>query len=156
MRTLDRLYKKNLRLAELAEDDDYEERPTRYRGKRHYRQAASETFKCKHCRRFIGPVPCGGHHRNHCPFCLYSRHVDEHSSGDRLSACGSAMAPIGYFRRIKGEYVVVHHCLGCGFERFNRIAADDDFELVISLPELLPRSKHDIQHQSLEYEVALD
>lgn len=57
------------------------------------------------------------------------------------------MAPIGTFLRHKGEYVVVHRCLGCGFERFNRIAADDDFDLVLTLPELSPRSRHDLKAQ---------
>ena len=99
-----------------------------------------ESFKCGHCKRFIGLVPSGGRHRNHCPFCLYSKHVDAGRSGDRASACGALMAPIGAFQRPNGEHVVVHRCLGCGFERFNRIAADDDFELVLALPVLPPRS----------------
>ena len=44
------------------------------------------------------------------------------------------MEPIGAFTRPKGEHVIVHHCLTCGFERHNRIAGDDDFELVLKLP----------------------
>jgi hypothetical protein len=44
------------------------------------------------------------------------------------------MAPIGAFTRPKGEHVLVHQCLGCGFERYCRIAADDDFDLVLALP----------------------
>ncbi|GAC1461110.1 MAG: hypothetical protein NVS4B1_04050 [Ktedonobacteraceae bacterium] len=50
------------------------------------------------------------------------------------------MQPIGSFQRRNGEHVLVHRCLGCGYERFNRIAADDDFELVLSLPVLPPRA----------------
>ena len=57
-----------------------------------------------------------------------------------MSPCGSLMQPIGSFQRLKGEHVLVHRCLGCGFERFNRIAADDDFDLVLSLPSLPPRT----------------
>ena len=49
------------------------------------------------------------------------------------------MAPIGAFTRPKGEHVVVHRCLTCGFERHNRIAADDAFDLVLALPEVAPR-----------------
>ncbi|MGO8948115.1 MAG: RNHCP domain-containing protein [Ktedonobacterales bacterium] len=97
-------------------------------------------FKCGHCKQFIGSLPSGGHHRNHCPACLYSRHVDGEHSGDRTSSCRALMEPIGAFVRPSGEHVLVHRCLGCGFERFNRIAADDNFELVLSLPELPPRS----------------
>jgi hypothetical protein len=50
------------------------------------------------------------------------------------------MEPIGAFQRPNGEHVLVHRCLGCGFERFNRIAADDNFELVLTLPILPARS----------------
>ena len=99
-----------------------------------------QTFTCGHCHRFIGLLPSGGSHRNHCPLCLYSRHVDETRSGDRASTCRALMEPIGAFQRPNGEHVLVHRCLGCGFERFNRIAADDDFDLVLSLPVLPPRS----------------
>jgi hypothetical protein len=103
--------------------------------------ASLQGFKCGHCKQFIGSLPSGGHHRNHCPACLYSRHVDGQRSGDRASACGDLMEPIGAFVRPKnGEHVLVHRCLGCGFERFNRIAADDDFDLVLALPQLPPRS----------------
>ena len=114
---------------------------SRTRNHRHGR-STEEVFKCRHCRRFIGPLPSGGHHRNHCPFCLYSRHVDVRI-GDRASECGSRMEPIGYFQRWKGEYVLVHRCLGCGLERFNRIAADDNFDLMLSLPQLPERSAAD-------------
>ena len=155
MRTLHKPHKKNLRLAE--EDHLYGEHSTRtrFRGKRHYRQTSKDVFKCKRCRRFIGPLPFGGHHRNHCPFCLSSRHVDEWSSGDRLSGCGSVMEPIGSFQRPKGEHVIVHRCLGCGFERFNRIAADDDFELVLALPVLPPRTSREMKALRWEIELAL-
>jgi len=86
----------------------------------------------------VGPVVYGGSHRNHCPYCLYSRHVDENRPGDRASTCGGLMAPVGAFTRPKGEHVVVHRCLTCGFERYNRIAADDDFDLVLKLPAVPP------------------
>ena len=33
---------------------------------------------------------------------------------------------MGVFARPNGEQVLVHRCLGCGFERHNRIAGDDD------------------------------
>ena len=49
------------------------------------------------------------------------------------------MAPIGAFTRRNGEHVIVHRCLTCGIERFCRIAADDDFDLILSLPVLEPR-----------------
>ncbi len=116
-----------------------EEPPARYpgRGRGH---TPEQSFKCGHCKRFIGALPSGGRQRNHCPYCLYSRHVDDKRPGDRASTCNALMAPIGAFQRPNGEHCIVHHCLGCGFERFNRIGADDDFDLVLSLPVVPSRS----------------
>ncbi|MHB1134327.1 MAG: RNHCP domain-containing protein [Chloroflexota bacterium] len=105
-----------------------------YRNRAGHRWPRREEFRCRHCGMFVVPVLCGGHHRNHCPYCLYSRHVDARTPGDRASECGSAMAPVGYFLRPKGEYVVVHRCLNCGYERHNRVAADDDLDLLLRLP----------------------
>jgi hypothetical protein len=65
--------------------------------------------------------------------------VDAERSGDRAGRCGGLMAPIGAFQRLNGEHVVVHRCERCGVERFNRIAADDDFDLVLALPVVPPR-----------------
>jgi hypothetical protein len=103
------------------------------------RHSQAETFRCGHCKLMVGPVLYGGSQRNHCPFCLYSRHVDDRAPGDRASQCGGLMEPIGQFTRPKGEHVLLHRCLGCGFERHNRIAGDDDFEKVTALPAVEPR-----------------
>jgi len=46
------------------------------------------------------------------------------------------MPPAGTFLRRNGEHVLVHRCDGCGVERHNRIAADDDFVLVLRLPRV--------------------
>ena len=70
-----------------------------------------------------------------------------------MSACGGSMEPIGSFQRPNGEHVLVHCCLDCGLERFNRIAADDDFELVLSLPALAPRTSREVKAQRLQKEV---
>ncbi|GCF11407.1 RNHCP domain-containing protein [Dictyobacter arantiisoli] len=116
---------------------------------RRQQRSTADVFKCNNCRRFIGPLPYGGHHRNHCPFCLFSRHVDERK-GDRLNECGSRMEPSGYFQRPNGEYVLVHRCLGCAFERFNRIAGDDNFDLLLTLPLVAPRTSQDVKQQRLQ------
>lgn len=68
----------------------------------------------------------GGSYRNHCPFCLYSKHVDAGIPGDRANLCHGLMKPIGLTTRRSGEYVLVHKCVKCGFERLNRVAGDDD------------------------------
>ncbi len=133
------------------EDDDY---GSRKRRKPRYNTSSEEVFKCKHCRRFVCPPPSGGHHRNHCPYCLFSRHVDDRKPGDRMSTCGDSMQPVGHFQRPNGEYVIVHHCSGCDFERFNRIAADDDFDLVLALPVMPPRTSREVKTQQLEASLA--
>ncbi len=100
----------------------------------------SDAFTCGHCQRYVGPLPSGGRNRNHCPYCLYWRHVDAERSGDRASACKGLMEPIGVFERPNGEEVIVHRCVKCGFERFNRVGADDDEAQVAALPGVAPRA----------------
>jgi hypothetical protein len=96
----------------------------------------SETFRCRHCRNMVGPTLSGGKHRNHCPICLYSLHVDGKTPGDRASDCRSLMAPIGLYTRPSGEEAIVHRCLGCGFVRHNRVAADDSPFVLQQLEEI--------------------
>ncbi|MCC6705411.1 MAG: RNHCP domain-containing protein [Thermomicrobiales bacterium] len=93
-----------------------------------------ESFKCGHCKSFVGPTVSGGRHRNHCPLCLYSRHVDRGHPGDRLCDCRSLMEPIGLATRRNGEQVIVHRCLGCEVERVCRVAADDHPLIIMRLP----------------------
>lgn len=114
------------------------DRSTGPRGPNRAVREGTESFKCVHCKAFIGPTVSGGRHRNHCPRCLHSRHVD-HTIGDRAATCKATMAPVGRFERPNGEPVMVHRCLGCGLERHNRLAADDDWELFLALPAVAPR-----------------
>lgn len=93
-----------------------------------------ESFKCGHCRAFIGPTVSGGRHRNHCPLCLYSRHVDLGMPGDRRCECRSLMEPVGLTTRRNGEQMIVHRCLGCHVERVCRVAADDHPLSIMRLP----------------------
>jgi hypothetical protein len=114
-------------------------RDTRARARRHAppdRATRAEEFKCGHCRTFVGPPLAGGRHRNHCPLCLYSRHVDCRRPGDRLDECRSLMAPAGTWFRRNGEQVIVHRCLGCDVERHCRVAADDNLIACMRLPLL--------------------
>lgn len=139
----------------FAEDDDFSS-DYKEKSKQRPRHGRQEVFKCRHCRQFIGPVPSGGSQRNHCPYCLYSRHVDDRTPGDRLSTCGASMQPVGSFQRPNGEFVIVHRCLGCGFERFNRIAADDDFDLVLTLPVVPARTSKEMKWLRMAEELLPD
>ena len=119
----------------------------RWRGPTRAARTGTESFKCRHCRAFVGPTITGGRHRNHCPLCLHSRHVDGKRPGDRASECGSLMAPVARFDRPDGEAMLVHRCLGCGFERPNRLAADDSILLLTRLPLVAPPAKRDLEQQ---------
>jgi hypothetical protein len=87
-------------------------------------------FACEKCGRVVLPLS-NGSYRNHCPFCLFSRHVDK-EPGDRRETCGGLMAPVGIQYRAGKGYQIIHRCLVCGAERVNKAAVNtiqpDDIE----------------------------
>jgi ribosome biogenesis GTPase len=94
--------------------------------------ACAESFTCKICGTFVVPEGAGSQHRNHCPKCLSSIHVDS-EPGDRASLCKGIMDPIGVWVRKNGEWAIIHHCRLCGMLSSNRIAADDNPTLLMSI-----------------------
>jgi hypothetical protein len=68
----------------------------------------------------------GTRHRNHCPGCLWSQHLDDDVPGDRDAQCSASMAPIAICVRDDGEWALVHLCGGCATVHLNRIAGDDN------------------------------
>lgn len=74
-------------------------------------------------------------HRNHCNYCLWSKHVDN-QKGDRKAECSGIMKPIGitlkkegkdkYGKERRGEIMLIHECTICRKYNINRIAADDN------------------------------
>jgi ribosome biogenesis GTPase len=98
-----------------------------------YRQeACTESFTCKVCGSLVVPEEAGSRHRNHCPKCLSSIHVDN-EPGDRASLCNGIMDPIGVWVRKNGEWAIIHRCRVCGELSSNRIAADDNPTLLMSI-----------------------
>jgi transcription elongation factor Elf1 len=87
--------------------------------------ACTETFTCKVCGRLVVPEGAGSRHRNHCPYCLTSLHVDI-EPGDRAADCGGHMEPIAVWIRKGGEWAIIHRCKRCGALDSNRVAADDN------------------------------
>ena len=85
----------------------------------------AESFTCKQCGRLVVSGGAGSGHRNHCPNCLTSLHLDV-EPGDRAADCGGLMEPIAVWVRNKGEWAVVHRCRRCGALSSNRVAADDN------------------------------
>ena len=86
----------------------------------------NESFMCEHCGSEVTLHPTGSA-RNHCPKCLYSKHVDADSPGDRLATCHGLMEPIDTdYKKNKGD-MIRHRCTKCGKEMLNIVAPDDDF-----------------------------
>lgn len=98
--------------------------------------AKNEGFVCEHCTKEVGPIIYGGSYRNHCPFCLYSLHVDGSLPGDRAELCQGLMEPIGVTTKSGGEFTIIHKCTKCGFKRLNRVAGDDDVNLITKISGL--------------------
>ena len=85
----------------------------------------TSSFRCGNCRLDVSDDAVGTEHRNHCPTCLWSKHVDR-TPGDRAAECGSLMEPIAITVRGEGEWVLVHRCTGCDDVHLNRSAGDDN------------------------------
>lgn len=70
--------------------------------------------------------------RNHCPSCLHSKHVDK-NPGDREETCHGILEPIGIETNSKKGYIIIFKCKKCGMIRKNKVAEDDDMDLIIKL-----------------------
>ena len=95
-----------------------------------------QNFICINCKKEVTTTGnIGTHQRNHCPYCLYSMHVDD-TAGDRQSHCHGKMIPIGLTFKHEGEgkigeLMFIHLCEKCGKISINRLAGDDDVEKVL-------------------------
>jgi len=86
------------------------------------RKTENTGFICENCGRAVLPLS-NGSYRNHCPFCLFSKHIED-APGDRQGTCGGLMAPVGIQYRAGKGYQIIHRCLVCGAERVNKAAVD--------------------------------
>lgn len=91
--------------------------------RRNFLGRGNDAFDCGHCGERVLPLQAGGF-RNHCPACLWSRHVDV-VPGDRASTCGGLMEPRALEGTSTSGWVIVHRCVDCGAIRRNRAATDD-------------------------------
>ena len=87
-----------------------------------------ENFVCDQC----GARVTGDGYTNHCPECLWSKHVDE-DPGDRASPCGGMMEPASVQVLSGGAWKIVHKCLRCGFIRAQDAAKADSAARLIEL-----------------------
>lgn len=88
-----------------------------------------EEFLCENCGNKV--LPLGYTARDHCPFCLYSKHVDI-MPGDRKNTCKGLLKPVG-IEKFKDTYKILYRCEKCGETHKNIMAKDDDMDLIISL-----------------------
>lgn len=79
-----------------------------------------EDFVCDMC----GTSVSGSGYTNHCPNCLWSKHVDI-NPGDRENPCRGLMKPVGLDQK-SGEFVVIHKCVKCGEVKRVRVSKHDD------------------------------
>ena len=86
-----------------------------------------EDFVCEHC----GVTVVGNGYTNHCPECLYSKHVDN-IPGDRANSCGGLMPPLRVEPDSTG-YIITHRCLICRAIKRNKAAAEDNRDRLIAL-----------------------
>ena len=96
------------------------------------RGQAAEWFNCTHCGQPVLSEAQGTSHRNHCPWCLWSKHLDD-VPGDRSQECRGAMEPIAVWARPGGDWAIIHRCRTCGELDSNRIAGDDNEVALVSL-----------------------
>jgi uncharacterized Zn finger protein len=87
----------------------------------------TENFVCEKC----GVEVLGNGYTNHCPNCLWSKHVDI-SPGDRQSTCGGLMEPIQIIKKGR-EYSILHRCTKCGLEKPNKAVKDDNFQMIVQV-----------------------
>lgn len=107
-------------------------------------EESARGFQCINCQKWV-PINerMGTLNRNHCPFCLWSKHVDLTRAGDRLSSCETGMKPIAitfkntgtdkYGEEKNGEVMIVHICPKCDKVSINRIASDDNSDEIIKI-----------------------
>lgn len=89
----------------------------------------NENFICEHCGKEV--IKSNKSVRDHCPYCLYSKHVDI-NPGDRLNKCHGLLKPIG-IEKFKKTYKIIYKCELCNELHKNIIANDDNYDLIIEL-----------------------
>lgn len=88
-----------------------------------------ENFICENCGKLVLRLNYTA--RDHCPYCLYSKHVDI-NPGDRLNSCQGLLKPIG-IEKFRDTYKIIYQCEKCKEMHKNIMANDDEFEKIIVL-----------------------
>ena len=86
-----------------------------------------EDFVCEKC----GAKVKGSGYTNHCPECLWSKHVDN-NPGDREATCGGMMKPF-WIEKEGNKFFVYQRCEKCEHEKRNFIGTDDNFDAAVEI-----------------------
>lgn len=92
-------------------------------------QRKKEDFICEVCSSYV----YGNGYTNHCPYCLYSKHVDV-SPGDRQSDCKGIMKPVS-FEFKADNWRVIHCCIKCNHTKINKLSSQDNIDVIANLIE---------------------
>ena len=91
-----------------------------------------ENFICENCGKDV--ITLGYTARDHCNYCLYSKHVDI-NPGDRLNNCKGLLVPIG-IEKFKDTFKIIYRCNKCNKIHKNIMAKDDNYDLIIELSKV--------------------
>jgi len=96
-------------------------------------QRKKENFICEVC----GKKVEGNGYTNHCPYCLWSKHVDIWP-GDRLNPCQGLMEPIKVFWK-EGKWRLKHQCQKCGKVNTVITSSKDNRAVLIEIVEKMKK-----------------
>jgi rubrerythrin len=88
-------------------------------------QRRIENFVCDHC----GATVKGNGYTDHCPICLWGKHVDI-NPGDRAADCRGLMKLIRTEMN-KEKYLLYYTCKKCGYNFRVKSMPDDDLDTII-------------------------
>ena len=88
-----------------------------------------EPFICENCHQEVSKLKYSA--RDHCPYCLCSKHVDI-NPGDRQNKCQGILKPIS-IDKFKDTYKIVYKCDKCKEIHRNIMAIDDDFDKILEV-----------------------
>ena len=88
-----------------------------------------EEFICLNCGKKVSKLNYSS--RDHCPYCLYSLHVDI-NPGDRQNTCKGLLEPID-IEKFKDSYKIIYKCKSCGELHKNIMAKDDNYDEILKI-----------------------
>jgi len=92
-------------------------------------QRKKEDFTCDVC----GFRVEGTEYTDHCPKCLWSKHIDI-NPGDRLATCKGLMEPIGCSLK-HGKKMLHYQCRGCSHTHKVEASPEDNLEILVELSQ---------------------